>query len=373
MSLPYPLVADKNPAETGLIKPLEAMLQHILAQKMASKAKILILGAGELGMAMLNAFAKRNEPKWDVSVLLSPTSANLPKQNPKVAPIYLLQIDVKIVPCDLVDTSQSDLAAVFKSFDVIVGCTGYGQNSAGTGKGLQRKLADAVLEAGTVKLYLPWQFGVDYDQFDYGDAGGLFDEQKDIRKLLRDSVSSGETKTEWIIVSTGIFMSYLFSPFWGIIEPAEGATGGENVAGWVVNAFGSWDVSTTVTTPKDIGAATVEIIRVALSSIPEAKELKNRAVYIAGDTLSYAQLVDVVQEATGLPCRKGEELQMSHLEEEMKQNPQASLLQYRVAFGRGRGVSWDKCSTFSHKHGIPMQDAKSWAALHLKRGTGYMW
>ncbi|KAF2094261.1 hypothetical protein NA57DRAFT_25285, partial [Rhizodiscina lignyota] len=321
---------------------------------------ILILGAGELGMAMLRAFSMRNEPSWEITVLLRPETANLPQQAPKIAPIYALPGDVKILPCDLLESSQSELASEFKRFDVIVGCTGYDQNSAGTGAGLQRKIANAVLEAETVKLYLPWQFGVEYDLFGHGDAGGLFDEQKDIRKLLREAVASGRTKTEWIIVSTGIFMSYLFSSFWGVV------TRSDNGDGWVVNALGSWDVSTTVTTPEDIGTATAEIVYTALTDTPEGNELKNRAVYIAGDTVSYAQLINIVRDATGQPTRKGEELKIPLLEERMKQKPEDILNKYRVAFGRGKGVSWDKASTFTHKHGISVQDARSWAADHLR-------
>src|ERR1700753_4180474 len=127
---------------------------------MSHKASILVLGAGELGLAMLRGLTNQNNPNHEVTVLLRPSTANLPRQAPKVAPIHALQGEVKILACDLLESSQSELASAFKPFDVVIGCTGYDQNSAGTGAGLQSKIANAILEAGTVKLYIPWQFGI---------------------------------------------------------------------------------------------------------------------------------------------------------------------------------------------------------------------
>ena len=52
-----------------------------------------------------------------------------------------------------------------------------------------------VLEAD-VKRYFPWQFGVDYDVIGRGSAQDLFDEQLDVRDLLRS-----QNRMEWVIVS----------------------------------------------------------------------------------------------------------------------------------------------------------------------------
>ena len=66
----------------------------------------------------------------------------------------------------------------------------------------------ATLQAG-VKRYLPWQFGLDYDAIGRGSGQDLFDEQIDVRDLLR-SQQGQEGETEWVIVSTGLFLSFLF-------------------------------------------------------------------------------------------------------------------------------------------------------------------
>jgi len=288
---------------------------------MTAKNSILVLGAGELGLAVLRGLT-RKLPQTNITVLLRPQTASLPRDSPKLAPIYNLSVPISFLSCDLLASSQSDLAETFKGFDVIIGCTGYDNNSAGIGQGLQMKLANAVLEAETVQLYFPWQFGLDYDQFRVGDAGGLFDEQKQVRSLLRDAVDTGRTKTAWVIVSSGVFMSYLFQPFWGIVLKDE-----QN-GGWIVNALRSWDNSTTVTTSEDIGKLTAEILSVALSHDAEGHSIKNQAVFIAGDTVTYSQLVDIVQDITGQPARRGEVLDYGRVTREMEENPENIIMKY---------------------------------------------
>src|ERR1700753_1323703 len=184
---------------------------------MSTSYSVLILGAGELGVAVLKAFTSKPVTEVDVTVLLRPSTAQRPHNDIKVAPIYNLPRPVKIISCDLVESSQIELTEIFRPFDIVVGCLGYDQNSAGTGDGLQFKIARAAFAAETLKLYVPWQFGVDYDQFDHNTAGGLFSEQKDVRDFLRTTTSSGQSQTKWIIISTGMFMSYLFQEFWGVV------------------------------------------------------------------------------------------------------------------------------------------------------------
>jgi hypothetical protein len=104
--------------------------------------------------------------------------------------------------------------------------------------------------AARVARFIPWQFGVDYDVIGKGSAQDLFDEQCDVRSLLRNGEENGGT--EWVIVSTGIFMSFLFEEFWGVVDVKEKK--------WVVRALGSWENKVTVTTPEDIGRLTARIV-----------------------------------------------------------------------------------------------------------------
>ena len=91
---------------------------------------------------------------------------------------------------------------------------------------------------------MPWQFGVDYDVLGKGSAQDLFNEQLEVRELLR-----AQRATEWIIISTGMFTSFLFEPAFGVVDLANNT----------VNALGSWDTQVTVTTPEDIGMLTATV------------------------------------------------------------------------------------------------------------------
>ncbi|EBX3265615.1 hypothetical protein DRT26_05920 [Salmonella enterica subsp. enterica serovar Oranienburg] len=64
----------------------------------------------------------------------------------------------------------------------------------------------AVLEAG-VKRYFPWQFGVNYDVVGKGSGQPVWDEQYDVRTLLRE-----QNVTEWVIVSTGMIFIWVPAP-----------------------------------------------------------------------------------------------------------------------------------------------------------------
>jgi hypothetical protein len=183
---------------------------------------------------------------------------------------------------------------------------------------------------------------VDYDIIGYGSAQTLFDEQLDVRKLLR-----GQTKTEWVIVSTGVFTSYLFSPFFGIVDMEEGA----------VHALGSLENRVTVTTVEDIGRLTAEILN-------EEPRIRNSVVHIAGDTLSY---LDIVQSHLGEGRTvKREAWEVSWLEEQLKKEPNDVLRKYRVVFAKGKGAAWDMESTFNFKRGIPVVSAERYAEKHLR-------
>ena len=119
---------------------------------------------------------------------------------------------------------------------------------------------------------MPWQFGVDYDVIGKGSAQDLFNEQLEVRELLR-----AQRATEWIIISTGMFTSFLFEPAFGVVDLAKNT----------VHALGSWDNQVTVTTPEDIGMLTAKIVFAK-------PRLANQVVFVAGDTLTYAQLADAV-------------------------------------------------------------------------------
>lgn len=117
---------------------------------------VLVLGAGELGTAVLDALA--NHPARaaaSISVLLRASSIADTSAARRKQLNDLRSMDVKPVPGDLEQGSVSELAKIFAGYGTVIGCSGM----AGS-EGLQVKLATAALKA-RVRRYVPWQFGVD--------------------------------------------------------------------------------------------------------------------------------------------------------------------------------------------------------------------
>jgi len=294
---------------------------------------ILVLGAGELGSAVLRALSEQRgsarTPK--LAVLLRPLSnGEAPNaMNERVKTLEALRVD--ILRADLATGTEESLAAIFAPFSTVICCTGF----VG-GRGTQRKITAAVLHAG-VGRYVPWQFGVDYDVVGRGSGQDVWDEQLDVREVLR-----AQSRTHWTIISTGMFTSFLFEPSFGLVDLENNR----------VHALGSWENKVTVATPEDIGRLTAAI----LSSEPR---IDDEVVFVAGDTLSYAQLADTVDRVLS---RKVERVLWSvpQLRSDLAAHPEDAMLKYRLAFARENGVAWPKECTFNAEHGIAVTDVPTW-------------
>ena len=309
----------------------------------AMSKKILVLGAGELGMPVLRSLAQRAkaEDGVSISVLLRPSAAasNVPDKQHDVAEIRELGIDIIIG--DLVKSSIDELAAVFGQYDTVIGCAGYA-----AGIDTPMKLARAALQA-QIPRYFPWQFGVDFDVIGRGSPQDIFDAQLDVRELLR-----GQQQTEWVIISTGMFMSYLFEPEFGVVDLEEHA----------VHALGSLDTAVTLTTPDDIGVLTAEVVFTQ-------PRIHNDIVYLAGDTVTYGDVADKLQAALGQPFSRSVWSE-EYLLGELARDPHNMMRKYRAAFAQGRGVAWDKSDSFNSQRAIPVTDVASWINANLISARG---
>ena len=305
---------------------------------MSHANSILVLGAGELGMAMLRSLVRRATPASGISIaaLLRPSTIDSHDPAKQTDIAELRSLGIELLPGDLAEQSEESLAAVFGRFHTVISCTGF----VG-GSGVQLKLARAALQA-RIKRYFPWQFGVDYDVIDRGSPQDLFDEQLDVRDLLRS-----QDQTEWVIVSTGMFTSFLFEPSFGVVDL------GQNT----VNALGSWDNGVTVTTADDIGALTTEIV------FAEPR-IVDQIVYIAGDTVTYRQLADAVDDLLDLNVRRTE-WSVPDLKRELARDPDNSIKKYRAVFAQGKGVAWDRSQTFNAQRGIAACGLEDWMRANL--------
>ncbi|KAI9642102.1 hypothetical protein NHQ30_009973 [Ciborinia camelliae] len=287
--------------------------------------KILVIGAGELGTAVLTSLHDLLPPSTTLSILVrTPTS---PSSLQKLK--FFKSHSIETLFVDIEAINRTGLTNHFSPFALIISCLGYTNSSSK----LQLKIAEAVL-AAHVPRFVPWQFGVDYDAIGRGSAQDLFDEQCDVRDLLRGGENKG---TEWIIISTGIFMSFLFGEFWGVVGREKAGEGN----GWCVKALGSWENKITVTTPEDIGILTAKIV-----------------------SLDYAKLADIVEEVTGSKVRR-EIWELPTVKKEWAADKDSGLKKYRVVFTEGVGCSWDMDKTFNAKRGIKVEDVRTWAGKHL--------
>jgi len=309
---------------------------------MSTQNPILVLGAGELGLALIHSL--KSHPAalhTPISILLRPIpSQPTPEKAAQLSALNAL--DVPIIAGDLVHDSVERLAGVFKPFHTIISCTGFI-----AGRGTQLKIARAVLVAGVAR-YFPWQFGVDYDVIGRGSAQDLFDEQLEVRDMLRS-----QTATEWVVVSTGMFMSFLFEAWFGVVD-IKGKVGEKRV-----RALGGWENEVTVTTVEDIGRLTAEIVFLE-------PRVRNQVVFTAGETVSYGRLADIVEGVLDEKVAR-EVWDVRSLEEELGKDPDDAIKKYRVVFANGKGVAWELERTFNSQKGIEVVGVEQWAIENLKK------
>lgn len=300
---------------------------------------ILVLGAGELGLPVLRNLARvaKRAPGSKVSVLLRKSTITTQEPAKKAEIDELRSLGVHMVAADLVNDSIDQLAEVFAEFDTVIGCAGMV-----AGRETPMKLATAALKSG-VKRYFPWQFGVDFEVIGRGSPQDLFDAQLDVRELLR-----AQDKTEWVIISTGMFTSFMFEPIFEVVD-FENDT---------VNALGGLENSVTLTTPDDIGALTAEIVFFE-------PRFRNEIVYLSGDTVTYDEVAGLLERVLGRPFKRNE-WTVPYLMEELEKDPTHHIKKYRAVFAQGRGVAWPKAGTFNERQAIQVTTAEQWAQANLQ-------
>ena len=303
-----------------------------------SPQSILVLGAGELGLPVLRNLARvaKRSPGNTISVLLRDSTINTQAPEKKLEIDELRSLGIQLVAADLVNDSIDQLATVFAAFDTVIGCAGMV-----AGRETPMKLATAALKSG-VKRYFPWQFGVDFEVIGRGSPQDLFDAQLDVRELLR-----AQDKNEWVIISTGMFTSFLFEPIFEVVD-FENST---------VNALGSLETSVTLTTPEDIGKLTAEIVFYQ-------PRFRNEIVYLSGDTVTYGQVASLLERVLGRPFKRNV-WTVPYLMQELEKDPTHHIKKYRAVFAQGRGVSWPKAGTFNERQSIQVTTAEQWARDNL--------
>ncbi|KAF2153317.1 saccharopine dehydrogenase-like oxidoreductase [Myriangium duriaei CBS 260.36] len=301
---------------------------------------ILILGAGELGIEVVRAISNKQAVRKkhvSLTVALRPTASSASKDASAIE-----ALGCSIIRHDIATLDNTELRRILGSYDAVVSCLGFA-----AGPGVQIKITRAAL-AARIKRFFPWQFGVDYDAIGRNSGQTLFDEQLDVRELLR-----AQNDVDWVIVSTGVFMSFVFEDYFGVVEGAKDHTIGSRPT---VRALGSWDNGLSVTAVEDIGSLTAAILF--------DTTVKQQIVYTSGDTFTYAELAKVVGDCLQKPV--DEELwTLEQLEADLNKDPEDTIKKYRVAFAHARGVSWEKARTYNEQSKIPVSDLAHWIRQNI--------
>ncbi|KIX94063.1 uncharacterized protein Z520_10089 [Fonsecaea multimorphosa CBS 102226] len=316
---------------------------------------ILVLGAGELGLAILDAILSHPDfspSTTRLTLLIRPSSLTSPSPAQQSQQSLLRSRGVVLMGGDIESSLQSSLAELFAPFTAVIHAGGMTLPP-----GTMTKVTRAVLDA-RVGYYVPWQHGVDYDVIGREGGRGMFSEQIDVREMLRGQVQNGGTKTDWAIVSCGMFMSFLFEDFWGIVRrvPSPSPSPDARREKIQLTALNSWDDLITTTTAEDIGKCTAQLLFTGDSPV-------NTPVYIAGDTLTYGAFADTVEPVVsplGIEVVR-QVWPLTFLREESEKDPGDKIKRYRVVFAEGKGLSWPKERTWSAMQGIKMEGVDEYA------------
>ncbi|KXJ86532.1 hypothetical protein Micbo1qcDRAFT_126122 [Microdochium bolleyi] len=313
-----------------------------------SAERILVLGAGELGLSIIGALSAyiRAHESTTVGTRLTVLLRESTFSSKPALVDTVRSLGAGTETGDVAALSVPELAALFSRYTTVISCNGMTLPA-----GSQLKLLDAVLLAvddasgSVLRRYVPWQFGMDFEAVGRGSAQDLFDEQIAVRERLRglrddDTSSKGRRQLDWRIFSTGLFMSFLFLQDFGVVD----------VPRRTVRALGSWDNEITLTVPRDIGPAVAE----GVFDPP-----RENVVYIAGDTVSYARIAELVEERYGAGFTR-ELWDSEALRRRKEEDGDVGMYKYRDTFAQGRGVSWDKKATFSAARGLDMMDLKTY-------------
>lgn len=117
-----------------------------------------------------------------------------------------------------------------------------------------------------------------------------------------------------------------------------------------------WQHGVTVTHVNDIGKVVARVVHGDVES-------ENRVLFAAGDSVSYEQLVGIVERVTGKKVKR-EKWDLQHLRAELVKDPDDMIKKYRLVFA-GDGVRWDKEKTVNAKLSITLTDVESWAGQNL--------
>ena len=86
----------------------------------------------------------------------------------------------------------------------------------------------------------------------------------------------------------------------------------------------------------------------------------NDVVYVAGDTVSFKQVAEILDRASGRRIHRQLKT-VADLKAELAADPSNGMAKYRVVFAEGVGLAWNKANSFNAMNGIDTKSVEDFA------------
>jgi hypothetical protein len=290
--------------------------------------RVLVIGYGDIGSNLLRWLtSEQYRQRVSTSLLIRPSSLATSDLTKRALLERYRAAGVTCIAGDVSDSAQQ-LSPIFRGFDVVVSTLGIDSLPA------DEKLIE-VAKASGIRTFIPSMFGFDYStpgmNLTILPAGA---KEAVAQKLIVSGVG-------YVITSVGLFSEYLLSPFSGL-----------ELDNGILKVPFSLDTQLTTTTLDTIGHSIAELI---------VQDVRNERVRLASDTVTFEQLARAVEKATGKTLRRVVESE-TELDAQIAANPADPLPRYHKWWGLGKGMAWEKDTSWNTTHGIPPTDIDTIAA-----------
>lgn len=248
----------------------------------------IIGGTGNIGIPATHALVNKG---FKVKVLTRDVQSA--KDKIKLTNVDYVKVDYK---------DKASLVAAFKGIEVILCPVG--------AEGIQDQFLwiEAAKEAKVTRFY-PCEFGTDNTKI--AGRSPVIDNKAKVIEAIK---SAG---LEWTGIVNGVFLEYIYGPMFCDFKTH------------TLNLVGTKDTKVSLTPLKAIAEYTVESINNPIS--------KNSFVYVAGETLTYEHVVEIIKKNSGIDW-KVVYTPVAQVQAEIDGNPNkyaTVMQQFQVFFGDG--------------------------------------
>jgi len=118
-----------------------------------------------------------------------------------------------------------------------------------------------------------------------------------------------------------------------------------------------------LTAVDDIGKVIADLV---VNPLEKRNDKGGSVVYTCGQTVTYAELADVVEKVVGPGVQVArEEWSLESLTTELEKDPENALKKYRVWFAKSEGVRWSQEKTINAQRGIDTIGVEQWLRTAL--------